>query len=59
MLKKQLAALRELNIDSQSRNEELQQYDRRPCLCIDVVSTVKDESSDDVLELTKSLFKEA
>ena len=59
MLKKQVAELRELNANNQSRNEELEQYGRRLCLRIDGVPTVKDESSDDVLEFTKSLFKEA
>ena len=51
--------LRELNINNQSRNEELEQYGWHLCLPIDGVPTVKDESSDDVLEFTKSLFKEA
>ena len=59
MLKKQLVELRELNINNQSRNEELEQYGRRLCLRIDGVPTVKNESSDDVLQFTKSLFKEA
>ena len=48
-----------MNVNNQSRNEELEQYGRRLCLRIDGVPTVKDESSDDVLEFTKSLFKEA
>ena len=59
MLKKQVVELRELNINNQSRNEELEQYGKCLCLGIDGVPTVKDESSDDVLEFTKSLFKEA
>ena len=59
MLKKQVVELRELNINNQSRNEELEQYGKCLCLGIDSVPTVKDESSDDVLEFTKSLFKEA
>ena len=59
MLKKQVAELRELNINNQFRNEELEQYGRRLFLRIDGVPTVKDESSDDVLDFTKSLFKEA
>ena len=59
MLKKQVVELQELNINNQSRNEELEQYGRRLCLRIDGVPTVKNESSDDVLEFTKSLFKEA
>ena len=59
MLKKQVVELRELNINNQSRNKELEQYGRCLCLRIDGVPTVKNESSDDVLEFTKSLFKEA
>ena len=59
MLKNQVVELRELNINNQSRNEELEQYGRRLCLRIDSVPTVKNESSDDILEFTKSLFKEA
>ena len=59
ILKKQVAKLREMNINNQSRNEELEQYGRRLCLRIDDVPTVENESSNDVLEFTKSLFKEA
>ena len=44
-----MTELRELNINNQSCNEELEQYGRRLCLRIDGVPTVKDESSDDVL----------
>ena len=49
MLKKQVPELRELNINNQSRNKELEQYGRRLCLRIDGVLTVKGEPSDDVL----------
>ena len=59
MLKKQEVELRELNINNQSRNEESEQYCRRLCLRIDGVPTIKNESSNDVFELKKSLFKEA
>ena len=59
MLRKQVAELRELNINNKSRNEELQPHGRRLCLRIDSVPTVKDESSDNVLEFINSLFKEA
>ena len=51
-----MAELRELNINNQSHNKELEQYGRRLCLRIDSVPAVKDESSDDLLEFTKSLF---
>ena len=57
--KKQVVELREFNINNQSCNEELEQCGRRLCLCIDDVPTVKGESSEDVLEFTKALFKEA
>ena len=58
MLKKQVVELRELNINNQSRNEELEQYGRCLCLRIEGVPTEKNESSDDELEFTKSLLKE-
>ena len=57
--KKQVDELQELNVKNRSRNEELEQYGRRLCLHIDGVPTAKNESSDDALEFTKSLFKEA
>ena len=59
MLKKQVAELRKANIDNQVQNEEIEQYGRRLCLRIDGVPTVKDETSDDVLKYTNSLFTEA
>ena len=37
ILKKQVAELRELNINNHSRNEELEQYGRRLCLRISTV----------------------
>ena len=57
MLKKQVAKLQGLNINNQSRIEELQHYGRRLCLRIDILPTVKYESSNDVLEFTKSKQK--
>ena len=54
-----MVELRELNINNQSRNEELEQCSRRRCLRINGVPTVKNQSSDDLLEFTKSLFKGA
>ena len=54
-----MVELRELNINNQSRNAELEQYGRRLCLRIDGVPTVKNGSNDEVLEFTRSLFKEA
>ena len=49
-----MVELRELNINDQSRNEELEQYGRRLYL----PTHSKNESSDDVLEFTKYLLKE-
>ena len=57
--KKQVAELRELNINNQSGNEELEQNGKRLCWRIADVPTIKYESGDDVLEFAKSLFKEA
>ena len=59
MLKKEVVELQEMNINNQSRNKELEQHGRHLCLRIDSVPTVQNESSCDVLEFTKSLFKEA
>ena len=59
MLKHQVSELRRLNISNQNNHEELEQYGRRPCLRIDGVPTKTNESSDDVLDSVKSLFKEA
>ena len=59
MLKHQMSELRRLNISNQNNHKELEQYGRRLCLRIDGVPTKTNESSDDVLESVKSLFKEA
>ena len=58
MLKHQVLELRRLNISNQNNHEELEQYGRRLCLQIDGVPTKTNESSDDVLDSVKSLFKE-
>ena len=59
MLKHQVSELKKLNISNQNNHEELEQYGRRLCLRIDGVPTKPNESSDDVLDSVKSLFKEA
>ena len=59
MLKLQVSELKRLNISNQNNHEELEQYRRRLCLRIDGVPTKANESSDDVLNSVKSLFKEA
>ena len=58
MLKQQVVDLLELKIKNQSRNKVLEQHGRRFWLHIDDVATVKDESSDDVLDFKKSLFED-
>ena len=57
MLKHQVSELRRLNISNQNNHEGLEQYGRRLCLRIDGVPTKTNESSDDVLDSVKSLFK--
>ena len=59
MLKHQVSELKRLNMSNQNNHEELEQYGRRLCLRIDGVPTKANESSDDVLDSVKSLFKEA
>ena len=54
-----MAELSKLSTENHSKNEELEQYGRRLCLRVDGVPAVSNESSDDILNLTKSLFKEA
>ena len=41
--------LRKLSIENQSNSEELEQYGRRFCLCIDGIPAIKMGSSDDVM----------
>ena len=59
MLKHQVLELWRLNITNQNNHEELEQYGRRLCLRIDEIPTKTNDSSDDVLDSVKSLFKEA
>ena len=59
MLKHQMSELRRLNVSNQNKHEELEQYGKRLCLRIDGVPTKTSESSDDVLDSVKSLFREA
>ena len=48
-----------LSIDNYSKNDELEQYGKRLCLPVDGIPTENNESSDNVINLTKLLFKEA
>ena len=59
MLKHQVSEMKRLNISNENNNEELEQYGRRLCLRIDGVPTKANESSGDVLDSVKPLFKEA
>ena len=59
MLKKQMAQLSKLSIENHSKKEDLEQYGRRLCLRVDDIPVVSNELSDDVMNLTKSLSKEA
>ena len=58
-LKHQVSELRKLNTSNKNNHEELEQYDRRLGLRIDLVPTKTNESNDDVLNSVKSLFKES
>ena len=59
MLKKQVVELSKLSIENHLKTEGLQQYGRHLCLRVDSIPAENNESSDDVMNLTKSLFKEA
>ena len=51
-----MSELRKLNLDNQENNEELEQYGRRLCLCIDGIPLKNNETSEDVLDSVKNLF---
>ena len=53
-----MAELTKLSIENHSKNEELEQFGRRLCSRVDVIPAISNESSDDVMNLMKSLFKE-
>ena len=59
MLKHQVLELRKLNIANQNNSKKLKQYGRRLCFRINGVPTKANESSDNVLDSVKFLFKEA
>ena len=54
-----MAELSKLSIENHSKNKELKQYGRCLCWRVDGIPTVSNESSDDVMNYMKSLFKEA
>ena len=58
MLKKQVVELSKLSIENHLKTEGLQQYGRHLCLRVDSIPAENNESSDDVMNLTKSLFEE-
>ena len=57
MLQQQVSELWKVNLDNQSNNEELEQYGRRLCLCIDGIPLENNEKSEDVLDSVKDLFE--
>ena len=57
MLQQQVSELWKVNLDNQSNNEELEQYGRRLCLCIDGTPLENNEKSEDVLDSVKDLFE--
>ena len=59
MLKKQVAELNKVSIENHSKNKELEECVRRLCLRVDDIPAENNESSDDVMNLSRSLFKEA
>ena len=54
-----MVELSKLSIENQLTNEELEQYGRCFCVRVDDIPAVSNQSSDDVMNLTKSSFKEA
>ena len=57
MLQQQVSELWKVNLDNQWNNEELEQYGRRLCLCIDGIPLKNNERSEDVLDSAKDLFE--
>ena len=57
MLQQQVSELWKVNLDNQSNSEELEQYGRRLCLCIDGIPLKNNEKSDDDLDSVKDLFQ--
>ena len=52
-----MSELWKVNLDNQWNNEELEQYGRRLCLCIDGIPLENNEKSEDVLDSVKDLFE--
>ena len=57
MLQQQVSELGKLNFDNQAKNEELEQYGRHLCLCIDNIPLKNNKTSEDVLDSVKNLFE--
>ena len=57
ILQLQVSELRELNLDNQKNNEEMEQYRRSICLFIDTIPLKNNETSEDVLDFVKNLFE--
>ena len=57
ILQHQVSELCKLNLDIQVNDEELEQYGRSFCLCIDAVPLKNNETSKNVLDSVKNLFE--
>ena len=58
MLRKQVVELSKLSIENHSINEKSEEFGRHLCFGADGIPAVNHESSHDVMNLLKSLFKE-
>ena len=57
ILQQQVSELCKLNLDNQANNEELEQYGRCLCCCIDAIPLKNNETSKNVLDSVKNLFE--
>ena len=52
-----MSELCKLNLDNQANDEELEQYGRCLCFCIDAIPLWNNETSKNVLDYIKNLFE--
>ena len=57
ILQQQVSELCKLNLDNQANNEELEQYGRCLCFCIDAIPLKNNETRKNVLDSVKNLFE--
>ena len=57
ILQQQVSELCKLNLDNQANYQELEQYGRCLCFCIDAIPLQNNETSKDVLDSVKNLFE--